>query len=343
MTIDSSRAAIGALHRVVAHHRDRYIIRNSFGDYDAVLAGRYRHQVVSAEQLPAVGDWVSVGARRGASEIHQITGIRPRRGVFRRKAAGDGGDMQIVAANVDLAIIASALPGDVNLRRTERYLTLAWESGAIPVVVLTKADLVDDPTVHVVAVQAIAPGVDVFAASTVTGLGLSELAALLAPGTTAVLLGSSGVGKSTVVNALLGTDKQRTSAVRSDGAGRHTTTHRELIELPAGASLIDTPGMRELQLWTADDGLETAFDDISVLARDCRFGDCLHDTEPDCAVRSAIERGALDEARLASWRNLKRELAYLERRHDAAATAAARGQIKSLTRAARQRMKEKYE
>jgi ribosome biogenesis GTPase / thiamine phosphate phosphatase len=342
MTIDSSRDSARATYRVVAHHRDRYIIRNEAGDVDAILAGRYRHQVTTAEQLPAVGDWVTVAAH-DAGEIRQIVGLHPRRSAFRRKSAGDATDVQIVAANVDLAIIATALPGDVNLRRSERYLTLAWESGATPVLVLTKADLVDDPTPYVAAQRSIAPGVDVFAVSTVSGLGVPELAATLTPGITAVLLGSSGVGKSTLVNALLGSDRQRTTPVRDDGAGRHTTTHRELIELATGAALIDTPGMRELQLWSADDGLESAFEDLSVLARDCRFRDCLHDTEPGCAVRAAVEGGTLAEDRLASWHNLRRELAYLERRQDIAAATAARNYAKSMVRALKGRLREKYD
>jgi ribosome biogenesis GTPase len=343
MTIENSRDDNRATHRVVAQHRDRYIIRSELGDCDAVLAGRYRHHVTSAEQLPAVGDWVTVAARRAAGEVRQITGLHPRRSAFRRKAVGDPTDVQIVAANVDIAIVATALPDDVNLRRSERYLTLAWESGATPIVVLTKSDLVDDPTSHVIAVQSVAPGVDVFAVSTVTGLGVAELDARLSPGITAVLLGSSGVGKSTLVNALLGSEKQRTSPMRADGGGRHTTTHRELIELPGGASIIDTPGMRELQLWSADEGLESAFDDLAVLALDCRFRDCVHDTEPGCAVRAAIERGALAEDRLTSWRDLRRELAYLERRQDAAAAAAARNHIKSIMRSVRARLRNKRE
>ena len=342
MKIDTSRDSARATHRVAAHHRDRYIVRNEFGDSDAVLAGRYRHHMTSPEQLPAVGDWVTV-ATHGAGEIHQIIGLEPRRSAFRRKAAGDTTDVQIVAANVDVAIIASALPGDVNLRRTERYLTLAWESGATPIVLLTKADLVDDPTPYVFSTQSIAPGVDVFAVSILTGLGLEDLAVRLSPGITAVLLGSSGVGKSTLVNQLLGRDKQRTSPVRDDGAGRHTTTHRELIELPSGASLIDTPGMRELQLWTADDGLESAFDDVSVLASECRFRDCRHVSEPGCAVLAAVERGSLAADRLASWHDLRRELAYLERRQDAAAAAAARNHAKSRVRALKGRLREKYD
>jgi len=334
---DSSEPTV----RVVAQFRDRYVVRDESGaDRDAVLSGRFRHQVTTGEDLPAVGDWVDVSEGDG---ILHIRTVHPRRGAFRRKVAGDTTQVQIVAANVDLAIIATALPGDVNLRRIERYLTLAWESGATPLVVLTKCDLVENPNAEVASVRTVAPGVDVLAISTMTGAGLSEIRALFQPGITAVLLGSSGVGKSTLVNALLGAERQRTADVRDDGAGRHTTTHRELLELPGGALLIDTPGMRELQLWSASDGFESAFDDIASLAAECRFRDCAHDTEPGCAVRAAVERGSLDESRLASWHDLRRELAYLERKQDAAAAAAMLGQTKSVTRLLRDRLKEKYD
>jgi ribosome biogenesis GTPase len=326
--------------RIVAQHRDRYVVRDGSGvDRDAVLSGRFRHQVTTGEELPAVGDWVDVSGEDG---ILHIRAIHPRRGAFRRKVAGDTTEVQIVAANVDLAVIATALPGDVNLRRIERYLTLAWESGAMPLVLLTKADLADNPDAEVAAVRTVAPGVDVLAISTVTGAGLDELRARLGPGITAVLLGSSGVGKSTLVNALLGAERQRTAEVRDDGAGRHTTTHRELLELPGGASLIDTPGMRELQLWSASDGFDSAFDDITSLGAECRFRDCAHESEPDCAVRAAVECGSLDQSRLASWHDLRRELAYLERKQDAAAAAAMQSQTKSATRLLRDRLKEKY-
>jgi ribosome biogenesis GTPase len=328
--------------RVVAQHRDRYVVRDANGDRDAVLGGRLRHQAVSAEDLPAVGDWVVVTGSDGLDSVAQIREVLPRTGAFRRKVAGETTDVQIVAANVDLAIIATALPGDVNLRRIERYLTLAWESGAAPLVMLTKADLVEDVEPALDSVRAVAPGVDVIAVSTHTGAGLEDLRARLRPGITAVLIGSSGVGKSTLINALLGVERLRTAAVREDGAGRHTTTHRELLELPGGAMLIDTPGMRELQLWSADEGFESAFDDVAALAERCRFRDCVHDAEPDCAVVAAVGRGELDPGRLESWRKLRRELAYLERKQDAAAAAAHAGMTKSLTRLARERIKEKY-
>jgi len=341
MSSEPSRDSARPTARVVAQHRDRYVIRQPSGDRDAVLAGRYRHQITTAEDLPAVGDWVILVS--DSHDVSQICGLVPRRGAFRRKTAGIVTDVQIVAANVDLAIIATALPHDVNIRRLERYLALAWESGAVPLIVLTKADLVDDAEPTLAEVRANAPGVDVLAVSTLTGVGIADIAARLKPGATAALLGSSGVGKSTLGNALLGAERQRTADVRADGAGRHTTTHRELIDLPGGASLIDTPGMRELQLWTAGDGLESTFDDITELANECRFGDCAHRSEPGCAVRTAIERGELDPARLVSWNDLRRELAYLERRQDAAANAAARNYAKSMVRLLRGRLREKYE
>lgn len=333
---------MNAATRVVAQHRDRYVVRDESGvDHDAVLAGRFRHEVVTGEDLPAVGDYVTTSGDENG--ILQIRALVPRRGAFRRKAAGDTTEVQIVAANVDLAIIATALPSDFNLRRIERYLTLAWESGATPLVLLTKSDLVDDPAVSIAEVRTVAPGVDVIAISTLTGAGVDELRAKLQPGITAVLIGSSGVGKSTLVNALLGAERQRTADVRDDGAGRHTTTHRELLELPGGAALIDTPGMRELQLWSSNEGFETAFDDIASLGAECRFRDCAHDTEPGCAVRAAVESGALDASRLASWHHLKRELAFLERKQDAAAEAALQNQWKSAERLVRKRLKEKYD
>lgn len=343
MTIEHSYDDELTRARVVAQHRDRYIVRDSAGDHDAILAGRYRHRITSAQDIPAVGDWVETTLGGTAESARQIRELLPRRSTFCRKTAGAVSEAQIVAANVDLAIVATALPHDVNLRRIERYLALAWESGATPLVILTKADLVDDVALSLGEVRAIAPGVDVLALSTVTGSGVEELQSRLTRGITAVILGSSGVGKSTLVNALLGAEHQRTSEVRDDGGGRHTTTHRELIELPGGASLIDTPGMREVQLWTADDGLESAFNDIATLASECRFGDCAHATEPGCAVRAAVDRGEISAERLESWYSLRRELAYLERRKDAAASAAARDHTKSLMRALRTRLREKYE
>jgi ribosome biogenesis GTPase len=327
--------------RVIAEHRERYVVSGGDGEHSAVLAGRVRHELASRDELPAVGDWVGLATAAGDGTA-VIRFVVPRRGAFVRKAAGDTTAAQVVAANVDTAVIATALPADLNTRRLERYLTLAWESGATPLVVLTKADLSDDVDAAVAEVPLSAPGVDVIAISTLTGNGVEAFASRLQPACTAVLLGSSGVGKSTLVNRLLGTEHLRTSAVADDGRGRHTTTHRELVRLANGALLIDTPGMRELQLWTADGGLESAFADIEALAERCRFRDCAHDGEPECAVTDAVARGALPADRLEHWHQLRRELAYLERKQDELATAAARARIRSLTRGLRSRLRDKY-
>jgi ribosome biogenesis GTPase len=330
--------------RVIAHHRDRYVIRLPDGDLNAHLPGRYHHTIASAEERPAVGDYVTVVRQGGDPPLATIQSVLPRRGAFRRKTAGDVTAAQVVAANVDIAFVAAALPSDVNLRRIERYLALAWESGATPVILLTKSDLVDSPDSFIHEVRSVAPGVDVMAISALTGAGFDAIAAMLSSGVTAVVLGSSGAGKSTLINALIGEDRQRVGEVRPyDGAGRHTTTHRELIDRPGGASLIDTPGMRELQLWSAADGLEETFREISILAAECRFRDCAHAAEPGCAVLAALERGTLDPSRLESWRKLQRELAHLERRQDAAATAAAKSFARSMEYLLRSRLREKYE
>ena len=327
--------------RVVAQHRGRYIVSHPCGEHAAVLAGRLRHQAADPEALPAVGDWVTLG-RPHADGPAIITAVLPRRSAFRRKEAGGRTRAQVVAANVDLALIVSALPTPPNQRRLERYVTLAWESGAIPVIVLSKSDLVDDPSAAGAAAHAAAPGVDVLAVSTVTGAGLDRLAALLGADQTAVLLGPSGAGKSTLANHLLGEARLATGAVREDGKGRHTTTHRELVRLATGAFLIDSPGLRELQLWTADDGLDATFADVEEAAAHCRFGDCGHDTEPGCAVRRAIEAGELEARRLEHWRDLRRELAHLHRRVDQQAAAAARAYAKAMQRALRTHLRGKY-
>ena len=330
--------------RVAAEHRDRYVLAAGALDVSAVLAGRLRHDARSRLDLPAVGDWVAASRPSGGADLastHTIHAVLPRRSAFVRKVAGDETAAQVVAANVDVALVVAGLPRDVNLRRLERYLALAWESGAVPVVVLAKTDLAADVAAHVRAVREVAPGVEVVALSSVTGDGVGALQALLRPGRTAVLLGSSGAGKSTLVNRLLGADRLRTGPVREDGKGRHTTSHRELVRLDGGALLIDTPGMRELQLWDADAGLGATFADLYMLADGCRFRDCRHDSEPGCAVRAAVEEGRLPAARLAHWRQLERELAYLTRRQDEHAAAAHRALSRSGARLLRSRLREK--
>jgi ribosome biogenesis GTPase len=296
--------------RVAAQHRGGYDVLAEPGERRAHVAGRLRHEASSAAALPAVGDWVAL-------REETIQAVLPRRSAFSRKAAWAPTEEQVLAANLDGVFVVSALNGDLNLRRLERYLTLAWESGASPVLVLTKSDLCDDVAGALLEVEQVAVGVPAHAISNVTGTGLAELAPHLAPGRTVALLGSSGVGKSSLVNRLLGAELQATREIADDGRGRHMTTSRQLIRLPGGALLIDTPGLRELQLWDADDGIHEAFVDVDELAAGCRFRDCTHTREPGCAVHAAIDEGRLPLARLQSYRQLQRELDRLARKQDA--------------------------
>ena len=294
---------------------------------------------------PVTGDWVAAELKGGAAIIAHVL---PRTTAFTRMAAGTAKDRQVVAANVDTALLAASLNADFSPRRLERYLANTYESGAAPVIVLTKADVADDPGPLVEAVQAIAFGVPVLAVSAASGQGLAALSALLAPGKTAVLLGSSGVGKSTLVNALAGAELMATREIREDDAhGRHTTTHRELILLPSGALILDTPGMRELALWEAEAGVAAAFADVATeieqLANECRFRDCAHDREPGCAVQAAVADGTLDADRWQSFQKLRRELAHAVRKEDPMAAAAERRRWATIQKAGRARTKAKRE
>jgi ribosome biogenesis GTPase / thiamine phosphate phosphatase len=320
--------------RVAVEHRSEYVVYSQHGELRAELTGRLRH----GDEHPAVGDWVAVAPRadEGRATIHAVL---TRRSAFVRKVAWAETKPQVVAANVDVAFVVSGLDLNFNVRRIERYLTLAWESGAQPVVLLTKADLCDDVDSRVYEVESVAFGVPVHAVSAPHGDGVDTVRSYVPAGRTAALLGSSGVGKSTLVNALVGSDLLAVQEIREDGRGRHTTSHRQLVPLPDGGMMLDTPGMRELQLWDADSGMEAAFQDLESLAGQCRFADCSHGREPGCAVRSALADGTLDVERFESWRKLQRELERLVRKQDGRARSEAR---KERARFARSMRKTSY-
>jgi ribosome biogenesis GTPase len=292
--------------RVVVGHRGAYDVQTADEVVRTRLTGRLVHENVDV----TVGDWVGLGEGL-------IRMVLPRRSAIVRNSAGRASELQTLAANVDVAFIVSSLGPELEPRRIERYLVTIWESGAAPEIVLTKSDRLEDPSPLVAEVEAIALGVPVHVVSAVTGDGCDELRARIQPGTTAVLLGSSGVGKSTLVNRFAGHDLMAVKETRADDdEGQHTTTHRELILLPGGGVIIDTPGIRELQLWEGG-GLGETFADIEELAAACRFNDCSHAQEPGCAVLAAVESGELPSERIESWRKLQRELRAIEVRRDA--------------------------
>ena len=330
--------------RVIAQHRGLWRLVAEAGEIDGRLSGRLAHDAAEGG-YPVTGDWVAIEPADGFALIDAVL---PRRTAFTRLAAGTGNALQVVAANIDLVLITASLNADLSVRRLERYLAGAYESGAQPVILLTKADLCEDRARLIEAVEAIANGVPVLAISCRTGEGLAALSDLLRPGTTAVLLGSSGVGKSTLVNALVGEERIATGAIReADARGRHTTSHRELIALPSGALILDTPGMRELALWQADAGVEAVFTDtnaeIERIALGCRFRDCTHANEPGCAVRAALADGTLDADRWKSFEKLQKELAHAVRQEDPLARAAERKRWAALHKAGRARTRAKRE
>jgi ribosome biogenesis GTPase len=346
--------------RVLAVHKETSIVADVAGRARAaIVSGRFRFEALAPSDYPSVGDWVALEPDSGTTESAAsdeaqdpavIAAVLPRRSAFRRSASDSNrrtsgllADEQVMASNVDVALLVAGLDGDFSLRRQERYLAVAWASGVSPVMVLNKADLGVDVAGRRVAIEAIAPGVPIVTLSALTGDHLADLGPHLRPGRTAVVLGSSGVGKSTLVNALLGEARQAVNAVREDDSrGRHTTTHRELFRLPGGALLIDTPGIRSLEVAGADEGVDVAFDDIAEIAAACRFSDCHHAGEPGCAVRAALADGRLTEDRLRSHRKLERELAHAQRKEDPRARAAHKREWRLIHKAVNHHMDRKY-
>ncbi len=333
--------------RVAEENREMFRLLSPAGEFMAEVSGKFRHEVTRRADFPAVGDWVLASTRKEESRA-TIHCVLNRKSKFSRKIAGKKTEEQIVAANVDVVFIVSSLNSEFNLRRLERYVALAWESGAQPVIVLNKSDLSENPEELRREAEAAAIGVRVILSSALRGDGIDEIRDLMlsAPEEsssgeitsekmpvikTAALLGSSGVGKSSLINAILGTELLDTGKVReSDDRGRHTTTTRQLIVAPNGGVLIDTPGMRELQLWDASEGIDQAFGEIAEFAANCKFRDCMHVNEPGCAVRAAVESGELAAERLESFHKLGREEKFVAAKQDVAVRAAQTKELKKL-------------
>jgi ribosome biogenesis GTPase / thiamine phosphate phosphatase len=319
--------------RVIADYGIEYLVHDGSESSRAAVAGR--HVRNNGTTMPVVGDWVSLVKRE---RVGTIEGVVDRRTVFSRRAASVETLEQVLAANVDVAFIVAAAT-DVNARRIERYLTIAWQSGAVPVVLLTKSDIATSLDELRAELEAVALGTPVVVTSAVTGDGIEDIVRELRPARTGVLLGPSGAGKSTLINRIVGTDLMRTRLIHRSGEGRHMTSHRQLVQLPQGGMIIDTPGLREAQLWEGEDALGGAFEDIEQLALTCRFRDCRHSSEPGCAITAALADGSLDSARFRSFLKLQRELRAIAAKTDARIRLEERKKWKQISLAAKVRMR----
>ncbi len=327
--------------RVIFGGKDIYRLASEHGEFWAEIAGSLRHRSVGPEDLPVCGDWV-LADNTADQDRTVIRLLLPRRTSFARQQAGRAPGEQVVAANIDIVCLVSGLDSDFNPRRIERYLSIAWESGALPVIVLNKADICPDLPLRVAEAMSLAPGVPVFTVSAQDGRGMDDILGCAGQGQTLALLGSSGVGKSSIVNRLLGKPVQEVCATDPvTGRGVHTTAARQLFMLPEGGLIMDTPGMREIQSWSAETGLDMAFEDIQSLAQGCRFRDCRHQAEPGCNVRAAVARGELDAGRLANYFKLSKEARYIELKNSHSASWVERDRWRKVAKQVR-RLTPKY-
>ena len=302
--------------RVAEAHKDHYVLFSNEGELHAEVSGKFRYNAIAASDFPVVGDWVIARMKpEGGAAI--IEGVLPRKSKFSRKVAGTKTDEQILIANIDIVFLVTGLDNDYSLRRIERYLTLVWNGNAKPVIVLNKTDLCSELEERIAEVETISFGVPIHALSALKPEGVRGLKKYIKEGSTIALMGSSGVGKSTIINSLLGEERQKVGSVREwDDTGRHVTSYREMILLPGGGMIIDSPGMRELQMWTDEDSLDGTFSDIKEFANNCKFKDCKHKEEPGCAVKEALENGELDGKRFQGYLKLRKELNYLVTRKE---------------------------
>jgi len=308
--------SIDYLGRIVTEGDKVYKIISVNGILNGEVSGKLEYNAVKREDFPAVGDWVILDRNVKNSGNAVIQKVLPRKTKLSRKVAGRKSDEQIIASNIDYIFICMSLNNDFNIRRLERYLTIVWDSGAVPVVLLTKADLCDNVDAKLLEAEEVAIGVDIYVSSSVTGEGVDELHKYFIKGRTCAFVGSSGVGKSSLINYLKGENFMKVKDLRNDDKGRHTTTHREIVTIPDGGVIIDTPGMREIQIRDVEESLDRTFSDIESLISQCKFRDCHHDTEPGCAVKQALKNGNLDESRWENYLKMKKETAYFKRKNN---------------------------